>query len=253
MADPTIRRDSRGTSVVKAQRALASSGFDPGPIDAMFGPLMEAAVIAFQTARGLALVDGVVGPETWRALPRSVVRLHVKVVVTPTPSIDDQIANMRNVYASARVGVELVCTETLTPAPALLNIDVGNCPFPCATTPTAAQARLFANRRNVGFNEIAAYFVNRVTSGGQGLNGCCAHAAGSPACIVSSTPSPWSLAHEIAHVLGVAHCDGPPPACACRNAGRLMTGCSTNSLVGTPTLNATEAARMDASPFTFTL
>lgn len=40
-------------AVEKAQRALAAKGFDPGPIDGLFGPKTGSAVLRFQTANGL--------------------------------------------------------------------------------------------------------------------------------------------------------------------------------------------------------
>ena len=49
------------------QTALQQAGFNPGPIDGLFGPKTEAAVIAYQDAKGLE-VDGEVGPQTGRAL-----------------------------------------------------------------------------------------------------------------------------------------------------------------------------------------
>lgn len=56
-----------GTDVRAAQRALRTSGFDPGPADGVYGPQTEAAVIALQLAKGL-VSDGEVGPQTARWL-----------------------------------------------------------------------------------------------------------------------------------------------------------------------------------------
>jgi len=66
-AMPVLRRGSRGSSVSMLQARLAAVGFNPGPIDGVFGSGTEAAVIAFQRARHLT-IDGVVGPLTWAAL-----------------------------------------------------------------------------------------------------------------------------------------------------------------------------------------
>lgn len=65
--DIYLRRGDRGMLVRIAQTALARAGFNPGTVDGVFGPNTQAAVRAFQQARGLA-VDGVIGPRTWTAL-----------------------------------------------------------------------------------------------------------------------------------------------------------------------------------------
>jgi peptidoglycan hydrolase-like protein with peptidoglycan-binding domain len=49
------------------QRSLLAIGQRPGPVDGLYGPLTEAAVERLQRDSGLA-VDGIVGPQTRRAL-----------------------------------------------------------------------------------------------------------------------------------------------------------------------------------------
>ncbi|KKL28492.1 hypothetical protein LCGC14_2374570, partial [marine sediment metagenome] len=62
-----LRVGSRGQAVTNLQRWLADHGFNPGPIDGIFGPKTKAAVLAFQRAAGIQ-VDGIVGPETRGAM-----------------------------------------------------------------------------------------------------------------------------------------------------------------------------------------
>lgn len=64
---PTLRFGARGPSVSQLQQLLARSGHNPGPVDGVFGPRTQAAVLAFQRDRRL-IVDGIVGPQTWGAL-----------------------------------------------------------------------------------------------------------------------------------------------------------------------------------------
>ncbi|MBZ4320851.1 helix-turn-helix domain-containing protein [Streptomyces huiliensis] len=60
---------SSGWEVLEAQCLLKHHGFDPGLIDGSFGERSKAAAQAFQKARGL-VVDGIVGPDTWKELRR---------------------------------------------------------------------------------------------------------------------------------------------------------------------------------------
>ncbi|WP_109809086.1 TIGR02594 family protein [Sphingosinithalassobacter portus] len=60
---PSYSRDE----VVKIQHTLARKGFDPGPVDGVWGRRTEAAVRAFQAASGL-IADGIVGPRTRKVL-----------------------------------------------------------------------------------------------------------------------------------------------------------------------------------------
>lgn len=64
---PTLRLGSTGPSVRELQQLLKNAGFDPGPIDGIFGSRTQAAVIAFQKEMHL-VADGIVGVRTWTAL-----------------------------------------------------------------------------------------------------------------------------------------------------------------------------------------
>lgn len=65
-----IKKKSKGNAVRLLQEILKSWGwpaYDPGPVDAKFGALTEAAVKALQTDYPLT-VAGVVGAKTWAAV-----------------------------------------------------------------------------------------------------------------------------------------------------------------------------------------
>lgn len=53
----------RGDDVLAVQARLIALGFDPGSADGIYGPKTTAAVLAFQTSKGIQ-TDGIVGPET---------------------------------------------------------------------------------------------------------------------------------------------------------------------------------------------
>ena len=56
-----------GEDVHLLQLALERSGFDPGPVDGIYGSRTTEAVQAYQQSRSLP-VDGVVGSGTWARL-----------------------------------------------------------------------------------------------------------------------------------------------------------------------------------------
>lgn len=62
-----LKQGSRGDEVKELQSILDDLGFNPGPIDGIFGPKTESAVKKFQESQGL-VIDGIVGPKTWSKL-----------------------------------------------------------------------------------------------------------------------------------------------------------------------------------------
>lgn len=57
----------RGDAVKLLQQRLKAKGISPGPVDGIFGPKTNAAVLKFQKREHLD-VDGIVGPATWGEL-----------------------------------------------------------------------------------------------------------------------------------------------------------------------------------------
>jgi peptidoglycan hydrolase-like protein with peptidoglycan-binding domain len=64
MAEPNLQKGSTDPAVRDLQEALKALGYNPGPIDGVFGATTEAAVKAFQQARSIT-ADGIVGKVTW--------------------------------------------------------------------------------------------------------------------------------------------------------------------------------------------
>ena len=70
---PLLRRGSRNVYVERLQQVFASydelitATYHAGPIDGIFGPKTEAAVKLYQQEQRL-VIDGIVGPNTWKAL-----------------------------------------------------------------------------------------------------------------------------------------------------------------------------------------
>ncbi len=62
-----LTKGNRGSKVLTLQTRLQVKGYDPGPVDGIFGNLTQAAVIAYQESKGLEK-SGVVDEKTWTAL-----------------------------------------------------------------------------------------------------------------------------------------------------------------------------------------
>lgn len=67
LGEATIGTGSSGDEVKRIQAILQGQGYNVGPVDGLYGPQTQSAVIAFQKTKGL-MPDGLVGPLTWAAL-----------------------------------------------------------------------------------------------------------------------------------------------------------------------------------------
>ena len=74
MAQPTISIGSTGPAVTYLQQSLTKLGYNPGPIDGIFGSKTETAVNLFQKYNDL-VVDGIVGNSTWLTIEKALASL----------------------------------------------------------------------------------------------------------------------------------------------------------------------------------
>lgn len=65
--DAILAQGHAGPDVAEAQCLLRRAGLAPGAVDGIFGPVTRRAVEDLQRRDGL-VVDGIVGPHTWKAL-----------------------------------------------------------------------------------------------------------------------------------------------------------------------------------------
>jgi len=63
-----LKRGARGSVVTLVQNVLTNKGFNPGPVDGVFGWKTKRAVRDFQRSRGFLKANGVVAKATWDAL-----------------------------------------------------------------------------------------------------------------------------------------------------------------------------------------
>ena len=166
------------------------------------------------------------------------VRMHVKVLTNPATPIATMVTNMRDLYESVGIQVQVPSTENLN-LPTLNDLDVGSCTMGSVTT---EQTQLFNNRNNLGTNEIVVYFVRSTVPA---YNGCAASPTGRPGAVVAQGATQWTLAHEVGHVLGLSHVN---------DNNRLMTGNGTGNITNPPPdLVSSEVNTMKGSALTIDL
>ena len=131
--------------------------------------------------------------------------LHAKILVQPTISVEDQVKRVSEAFAPADIKINLASVELLN-LPLLVHLDIGRC---WSGETTVAQNDLFSHRRNAAPNDVCAYWVSTMTSADGTTVGCAAHQPGIPALALMgrSFMTPWVLAHELGHVLGLSHVD----------------------------------------------
>ena len=139
------------------------------------------------------------------------IAIHIKILVAPVLPVDDFISGTRRIFGpQANILVKVGSREHLPGLTPLEDLDIqvpGHAP--CVPGQhTTEQLDLYTNHRNfVGSNEIAVYFLRSMIPIHAG---CAAHPPLFPSLsIAQNAASEFTVAHELAHLLGVIGHPGP--------------------------------------------
>lgn len=174
-----------------------------------------------------------------------VVCLHLRSLGMPQVPEYTALRNAQRVYGQYGICIQFMSglslpagVDTGSQCLSLSNVDVGSCTMAQFMTPQQEALFGYGGRQGVGPNDILCYWVDGVVSDTGGLAGCASHPASQPACVVSALGSPWTLAHEVGHVLGLRHVTG---------TANLMSTPTASITANPPALSASELATVRAS------
>ncbi|MBR1223060.1 hypothetical protein JQ557_34030 [Bradyrhizobium sp. U87765 SZCCT0131] len=132
------------------------------------------------------------------------VRLHFRSTAMPTVPEETALANAQKVYDGCRVLLEFASGLSMgASGMELLMLDASDAT--CNWDDASDQQKLLdllGGRQGVGPTDVVVYYVNQLKEkAGNKLNGCAGHRPGRAAVAVAAGGSPWTLAHELGHVL----------------------------------------------------
>lgn len=178
-----------------------------------------------------------------------VVRLHFRSVAMPKVSEFTALENAQRVYDS--IGVKLEYASGMSMAVGVFEMMMLDASDGTCNWNQASDEQRFLNnlggRVGAGPGDVVVYYVNHIKEkDGKTLAGCAGHEPNRPTVVVSASGSPWTLGHELGHVLlGPAfkpvHMAGDPK--------NLMFSPTANITANPPGFAAEQAKAIRASAF----
>ncbi len=135
-----------------------------------------------------------------------VVPLRFKLLYHPIVPIETMVYNATSLFASA--GIILRCNPAIQQLyiPHLEVISIGKRGCTLSAPPNPADNpdvwELYEQRDGALPGEVMIYFVKAIVPF---TSGCARHPKGKPGVIIAGIAGPWTLAHELGHVLGLRH------------------------------------------------
>jgi Beta/Gamma crystallin/Metallo-peptidase family M12B Reprolysin-like len=180
------------------------------------------------------IVDAGLANDSLSSVRANLLPIFVKTIQGAQGMTNNDLANANQVFGQYGIEVLQMGAETNN-APAVLDVTQPTCNM--GQTPTVEEDQLFELERDHAPADIVVYYV-RSTS--LGLAGCAAFPANRPGVLVTDGASPWTMAHEIGHVLGLAHVGGN---------NNLMFTPTANITANPPVLTNTQLTTARASAF----
>lgn len=177
------------------------------------------------------------------------VGLHLFSIGNPAVSETVALRNAMRVYGQHRICLQVLSGQSirLSGVEQLTFDDVdGACLWNVVSDEQRQLHDLGDSFQNIGANDIRVYWVNRIREAdGNTLAGCAGHAPAKAAVVVSAIGSPWTMAHELGHVLlGPAY----TPVHA-RDNRNIMFSPSANIAADPPTFNISQLGAITSSRF----
>jgi hypothetical protein len=132
------------------------------------------------------------------------INLVFRSVALPAVPEFTALQNAQDVYAKYAIKLEFVSGLSMRmTSHDLLQLDAsdGTCQWNQASDEQKVLNSM-GGRQGAGPRDVVVYYVNQIVQkDGSKLNGCAGHLPGAPTVVVSATGSPWTLGHELGHVL----------------------------------------------------
>lgn len=179
------------------------------------------------------------------------VRLHLRSLGMPSVPEFDAVRNAQMIYGQYGICIEYASGQSLPGALPVSNqtlslsrVDVGSCTMPQAMTPQQTALFSYGSKTGMLRTDITCFWVDNVVSDGRLLAGCAAHPNGlfdaRGACVIAAAGSPWTLAHEVGHVLGLFHSGA---------SNEMMFSPTASITAALPTLSSADLTTVKGSPF----